>query len=368
MPIPGRATVEGTEAYARRFERLPARHWRDGPGWKAASIGLGTYLGHHTAEADRGYVDAIRTALRSGCNVIDTAINYRSQRSERAIGRAIREALEAGEISRDQVVVCTKGGFLPFDGEPPSDAAAYFQNTFLRPGIVRHQEIVAGCHCLAPAYLENQISTSLRNLGLETIDVYYLHNPETQLEEVSPDEFRRRIEAAFRVLEAAAAAGRIGVYGMATWEAFRVDPSRKNHVSLADMVAIARSIAGTSHRFLVVQLPYNLAMLEAHLAPTQKGPAGEPLPAIPAARSHGLTVFTSVPLLQTRLLSAIPDKVHAIFPGLTTNAQRAIQFARSTPGVAAPLVGMGKIEHVRENLRTAEAEPLSNETFARLFQ
>jgi aryl-alcohol dehydrogenase-like predicted oxidoreductase len=367
MPIPGRATSQGTEGFARQFGRLPARHWREGPGWTASSIGIGTYLGHHTADADRSYADAVKAALANGCNVIDTAVNYRSQRSERSIGRALQEAIAAREISRDEVIVCTKGGFLPFDGEPPSDAAAYFQATYLRPGIARPEEIVAGCHCLAPGYLENQISASLRNLGLETVDVYYLHNPETQLEEVAPEEFRRRIEAAFRVLEAAASAGRIGVYGMATWEAFRADRSRKNYVSLASMVDIARSVGGESHKFRVIQLPYNLAMLEGHLTPTQSTPAGETLPAIQAARAMGLTVFTSVPLLQTRLLSAIPEKIYPLFPGLTTNAQRAIQFARSTPGVAAPLVGMSKPDHVLENLRTAKAEPLSDSNFARLF-
>ena len=36
-------------------------------------------------------------------------------------------------------------------------------------------------HCMSPAYLENQIERSRRNLGMETIDLFYVHNPESQL-------------------------------------------------------------------------------------------------------------------------------------------------------------------------------------------
>jgi len=367
MVLKGIATQAATEAYAKGHAELPEGHWRQGPGWTSSSIGIGTYLGHHTSDADKHYVEAVKTALRLGCNVIDTAINYRSQRSERSIGRALRELIETGDLQRDQVVVCTKGGFLPFDGEPPSDASAYFQTAFVRTGVLKPDDIVGGCHCMTPAYLDNQISMSLNNLGVESIDVYYLHNPETQLEQVSREEFRRRTAEAFRVLEAAASAGRIGAYGMATWEAFRVEASKRSHISLSEMVDLARSIGGDGHRFRVVQMPYNLAMLEAHLAPTQKLPSGKTVPALRAARALGLTVFTSVPLLQTRLLGAIPEKVHGFFPGLQTNAQRAIQFVRSTPGVAAPLAGMSKVEHVLENLRTATVEPLSPQGFEKIF-
>jgi aryl-alcohol dehydrogenase-like predicted oxidoreductase len=45
------------------------------------------------------------------------------------------------------------------------------------------------------------------------------------------------------------------------------------------------------------------------------------------------------------------------FPGLSTSAQRALQFARSTPGVTTALVGMGRREHVAENLDVARVEP-----------
>ena len=64
-------------------------------------------------------------AVELGANVIDTAANYRFQRSERSIGNALRELTEAGGFSRDEIVICTKGGYLPFDGAPPRDVRRY---------------------------------------------------------------------------------------------------------------------------------------------------------------------------------------------------------------------------------------------------
>ncbi len=54
-------------------------------------------------------------------------------------------------------------------------------------------------------------------------------------------------------------------------------------------------------------------------------------------------------------------------PGLMTDAQRAIQFTRSTPGIDVALVGMGRPGHVLENLGVARARPLTPEEYLRLY-
>jgi len=121
--IPGFATFEGTSRYRSRFAQLAdAGHFRQAehvPGagelW-CPSIGLGTYLGEPDDKADREYVDAIAEALQSGINLLDTAINYRHQRSERNIGEALAKTTAAAILRRDEVVVCTKAGYLSLDG------------------------------------------------------------------------------------------------------------------------------------------------------------------------------------------------------------------------------------------------------------
>ncbi len=115
--------------------------------------------------------------------MIDSAINYRLQRSERSVGTALKE-LAAKGYNRDEIVIATKGGFIPYDGEPPKDPRRYFEETFSEPGIAQLTDLVANCHCILPDYLINQLASSLSNLDVECVDVYYVHNPETQLGKV----------------------------------------------------------------------------------------------------------------------------------------------------------------------------------------
>src|SRR2546425_5167891 len=237
MKLTGYATAEGTRRYGDRLVAAGAahaRHFREGLGGLALStIGLGTYLGKHDGATDELYQSAIKQAVKAGCNVIDSAINYRCQRSERTIGRALAELIKDGTCRRDEVLIATKGGFIPYDGAPPRDGYAYVQKTFIMPGIFSSSDVVADCHCMTPTYLRHQIDTSLANLGLACLDVYYLHNPEIQLEQVTRDEFMKRMRAAFETLEAAVAQGKLRVYGAATWGGYRGFAQARGHLSLS---------------------------------------------------------------------------------------------------------------------------------------
>ena len=102
--------------------------------------------------------------------------------------------------SREELVICTKGGYLPFDGAPTRNVRDYLEETFIKPGIASFDDFVGGSHCMTPGYLQNQIDQSLRNMNIESVDVYYIHNPESQLGHVSEDEFYYRITAAFERL------------------------------------------------------------------------------------------------------------------------------------------------------------------------
>jgi aryl-alcohol dehydrogenase-like predicted oxidoreductase len=364
--IPGYATPEGTRRYVERMgAKAAAGHFREQHGLKISSIGIGTYLGEPDAATDRGYTEAVIAAVENGVNLIDTAINYRLQRSERSIGAALRNLLAAG-YSRDELVLCTKAGFLTADGEMPADPLPYFTSEYVEPGIFRTDEVAAGCHCLAPGFLENQIERSLKNLGVECIDVFYLHNPETQLGEVSRDDFKGRIRAAFHSLESAVEAGKIRMYGLATWNAFRQEETAQDYISLEEMVALARNIASDAHHFRFVQLPFNLAMHEALTRPNQKV-AGRQVSMVQAARPLGITLVTSAALLQGQLAKGLPPFVAEAL-GLSNDRERALQFARSSPGITTVLVGMSKAEHVRANLVLAAVEPAPRDQFLRLFE
>jgi len=366
MLIPGFATSEGTARFESRFAaRLPG-HFRTAMGLRLSSIGLGTYLGEPTAAYDDLYQGAITRAVELGVNVIDSAINYRHQRSERAIGSALAAMLQDGRLKRDEIFLATKGGFLTFDGGEPDDPSVFFQEKLIDTGLIRPEEVTAGCHVMSPKYLENQIDVSRTNLGVETIDLYYIHNPETQLGEVKRDEFHRRLEAAFATFEKAVEAGKLRWYGTATWNAYRVGPEARDAMSLQEILRVAENVGGKNHHFRAIQLPVNLAMPEALLAKTQQLD-GNRVPVLQVARARGLAVFASASLLQSQLARGIPPGVQNFLPGLKTDAQRAIQFVRSTPGITCALIGMSQRKHVEENLEVASVPPLSLEQFRLIF-
>jgi aryl-alcohol dehydrogenase-like predicted oxidoreductase len=367
MLIQGHATSEGTARYRQRHDdRLPG-NYRQSHGLWLSSIGLGTYLGDPTAEVDNQYAQTAVLAARAGVNVYDTAVNYRHMRSERAVGRAIAEMISSGAAQRDEIVLATKGGFLSYDGKEPDDPSAYFQEKLVRIGLVQPEEIVAGCHTLSPRYLDHQIDVSRGNLGVVTIDLYYLHNPETQLREVLSEEFLRRMRKAIAVLEQAVADLKIRMYGAATWNGFRVQADSREAISLEEILRVAREVGGQNHHFGAIQLPFNIAMPEALAANTQAS-KGRPVPLLHVAREHGLMVFSSASLLQGHLARGLPAGFQQWIPGLATDAQRAIQFVRSTPGITCALVGMSMREHLKENIATALQSPLPLAEYRKMFQ
>jgi aryl-alcohol dehydrogenase-like predicted oxidoreductase len=239
----------------------------------------------------------------------------------------------------------------------PADPRGWFEHNFLRPGIVQPSEVVQGVHCMSPRYLETMLDLSRSNLGLESIDIYYLHNPETQLGAVSQDEFIARIRNAFEFLERAVDAGKIGCYGVATWNGFRIKPSERGYLSLLQLVGAATNAGGAGHHFRIIQLPYNLAMTEALTLRNQLLPDGEQVSLLAAADAMGVAVCTSASLLQGQLTRRLPEVLRTAFPEMESDAQRSIQFARSTPGIDVALVGMSSAAHVAHNLATLRHPP-----------
>ena len=365
--IDGWATAEGTAAYRAGMPGVPSNHWTVLGDLAVSSIGIGTYLGGEDDATDRAYAGTVSRALTLGVNVVDSAVNYRCQRSERSVGSAIRSLIAAGQARRDGIVIATKGGYMPFDGGTPSNPGVYFARTYLRSGLARPEDVAAGCHCIAPLYLADQLERSRANLGVSSIDVYYLHNPETQLGAVSRVEFRDRMRRAFEFLEEAVGAGSIRRYGAATWQGFRQPPSASDHLSLGELCALAADVAGPDHHFRVVQLPYNLAMTEAFTAATQLV-NGEAVPLLEAARRLGVHCMTSASLHQGQLTRGLPPMLRQLLPGLRSDAQRALQFARSTPGVGTALVGMKRGVHVEEVGVLCAVAPVEWADFQRLFQ
>jgi aryl-alcohol dehydrogenase-like predicted oxidoreductase len=360
--LSGRATPEGTRRFRDRGiedRHLPSGHFRSAPGDLAVStIGLGTYIGPPDGPTDLAVEQAVTVCLTSGrVNVLDTAINYRYQRAERSIGRAVQRLVARNAVRRDEFFVATKAGYLAPDGEARVPPDEWVRTELIEPGILSPADVVDGSHSMSPRYLADQFERSRANLGVATIDLHYLHNaPDAQLVAVGRPEFERRLEAVFQVYEGFRTEGTLGAYGLATWDCLRCRSDDPGFFAVRTAVEIARRVGGERHGFRFLQFPFNVAMPEA--ATVRNQPVdGESRTLFEAARAFGLGCFTSVPLFQGQLSRTGPKR-----PGLTA-AQTAIQFARSAPGTLGPLTGQKTTDHLAENLEVASKPPWDEATF-----
>ena len=361
--ISGFATFEGTKIFKQNSTVNPL-NFNTFENLHLSNVGMGTYLGDPDPQTDELVKNAVKQSVLSGVNVIDTAINYRAQKAERSVGKAISELVENENISRDQIFVSSKNGYVTNDADIQEDFMEYVRRELGKPGIVKEGDITSGYHCMTTPYLSDQLDRSLKNLDLECIDLMYLHNSiEGQIKDVSKEQFLENLKSVFELYEQKRDEGKIKFYGMATWECFRVMKDDSQYLLLEDIVEMAKNVGGENHGFKFIQLPYNMNYDQALLGKNQLI-QNKPVSILESAVTLGIGVFTSVPFMQGRLLSpgVMPD-FNDLKPSL-----RALQFIRSSPGVLAPLVGQKLSEHVSENLEIMNIPPMSNEDFLQLVK
>jgi len=254
------ASPEKTAAYhARHHSPESARCEFGRTGWVVSRLGFGGYrVDDTTAE----HAAALKLALRSGINLIDTSANYTDGGSEKLIGRVLQEFFASGEVQREEIVVVSKAGYV--QGQNMQLAQQREQQGRGFPEMVKYMQ---NCwHCIHPDFLGDQLFRSLARLQLEHLDVLLLHNPEyflsealhrgrNDLDEVR-NEYYRRISEAFIFLEKQVAAGRLAYYGVSS-NTFSHASSHPEFTSLERLWEIAESLP-PPHHFRVIQFPANL--------------------------------------------------------------------------------------------------------------
>jgi len=361
--ITGYATPEGTKKFVERQNQDSHKNYKNVHNLTLSNVGIGTYLGNPDTETDKIVQDAIKKSILGGINVIDSAINYRAQKAERSVGNAISQLIDNDDISREEIFVSTKNGYVTNDGDIKEDLMQYVMREYGKTGIVKEGDISPGYHCMTLPYLNDQLERSLKNLGMDCIDLMYLHNSVEGQTHLPREQFLKNLKNVFEFYEKKRKEGKIRFYGMATWECFRTTPENPLFLQLSEVMDLAMEVGGTEHGFRFIQLPFNLMLDQAYLTKNHNV-GGKTVSALEAAKEFNLGVFTSVPIMQGKLLAAnaIPEF------GNFSASVRLLQFVRSTPGITAPLIGHKLESHVKENMNVMKIPPLSELEFNNLVK
>jgi hypothetical protein len=364
----GRATPAGTAAHAARF-RADLGEAAHGPlgasGLAVSRLGFG---GYRIDDETPGHRTALEQALLGGVNLVDTSTNYTDGASERLVGSVLAALVRDGRVRREEIVVVSKIGYVQGQNLLLAQQREAAGRPF--PEMVQYMD---GCwHCIHPDFLADQLRRSLARLGLGTLDVCLLHNPEYFLSDArrapghslpaARDEFYRRLGAAFGFFEAQVAAGTIGCYGVSSNSAAAA-PDDPEATSLTRMLEMARSVGGPKHHFRVLQLPMNLfeaggvlvrnnpeAEAQAASEATAAGAQGDRRTVLETATAAGVGVLLNRPLNAVvdggmiRLASVVAtgvagdvDAARSEVAGLEEEFRRTIApRIRTAPGSSSP--------------------------------
>jgi aryl-alcohol dehydrogenase-like predicted oxidoreductase len=365
------ATLEDTYNYAKKFSHYKDFYTKSND-LIFSKLGLGTFNKEPYKEENYvfHYIEGVKEAVRQGINLIDTASNYRYGQSEREIGEALGELFEAGEAKREELIICSKGGFIQLDYPFPENPYTWINENIVEAGLANKDDIELDQHCMTPDYLEWSCKRSIENLGVESLDIYYLHNPEMQLMRLGEKAFYKQIEKIFERFEKLADEGLFHSYGIAVWNGFTSENSSEL-ISLEKLVECAIKVAGMNHRFKYIQLPFNMGKTAAYTNETQKVD-GMACSVINAAHNLGIGVISSSALLQMNLFkksfSAETGVVLDNSMTLKSDIQLALQFVRSTPGIISSLFGSKVPVHVKENCEISKVKAVQRSKYDLLYR
>ncbi|MEG1254786.1 aldo/keto reductase [Clostridium sp.] len=336
--ISGYATLNDTQNYfnSRRVS------FKNCDYFSASKIAIGTHLGNFSDEDSNMYIDTLTFGLQNGINFIDTAVNYRGMRSEVDIGIVLKDLISTRKLlSRDEIIISTKGGQIFGDILKGIYPTKYIDDILIKNGVIKYEDlniIDNARFTMNPRFYEFTIEQSRKNLGIETIDIHYIHNPEVSKHVLGEEVFYTQLKELIEFYEAQVNLGHIRFYGMATWNAFISDINSPWYISLEKVMGIVNSVFGDNHHFKFIQLPYNTINTKAKTFKNQYA-NGELYSAIDAAKELGLNVTISSPLNQMEDLD-----------DLNLTPKDLIEYVTSTDGIFSTMVGMKNMKHLKSNI------------------
>ena len=367
------ATPEATYLFAKQFSHYKDFYTRF-DGLIFSKLGFGTFKKEPYKEENYifDYKDALKSAIKNGINLIDTAINYRYQESEKEIGEVLAELIDKGEVKREELIVCSKGGFIPLCFPFPENPYTWIGENIIQKGLATSLDIELDQHCMTPSFLRYSCEQSLKNLQLECLDIYFLHNPETQLTKIGYLAFLKNLEGIFETFEALVGEGKIKAYGLAVWNALTYDENNPEYINLEDVFNVAQKVGGENHHLKYIQVPFNIAKTHAYSVANQKMSDGNYYTPLQVAHKLGLGVISSSSLLQMHIFQKPfrPEVGYLLDSKMELNSdvQLALQFVRSTRGIISSLFSSKESDHVIDNIKISSIPALNSAKYNLLYK
>lgn len=362
------ATLQSTLDFAKKFSHYKDFYIKHND-LIFSKLGLGTFNPEPYKEENYvfHYIESVKESIKNGINFIDTASNYRYGHSEKEIGIALNEL--GDEVKREELIICSKGGFIQLEYPFPKNPYEWIEENIIEKNLAKKEDIEIDQHCISPNFLEWSCKRSIQNLGVKSLDIYFLHNPEMQYMKLGEKKFYKKIENIFQRFEKLADEGLFRYYGVAVWNGFTSQTGEL--ISLEKLVKIAKKVGGENHRFKYIQTPFNMAKTNIYTQDTQSVD-GAKCTLLQAAHRLNIGVISSSSLLQMNLFkkSFSPESGVILDESmtLTSDIQLALQFVRSTPGIISSLFGSIKPLHVKQNIEISKVKSVSRAKYDLLYK
>jgi aryl-alcohol dehydrogenase-like predicted oxidoreductase len=307
-------------------------------GWKVSEIGYGMWgLAGWTGSDDAETIKALHRAVELGCNFFDTAWAYGDGKSEQILARILKEHKNDSSGGPDKhLYVATK--IPPKNRRWPSTRAFTLDD------------------CFPPAYVEEYIENSLKNLGVDTIDLMQFHTWEDRW--LTDERLPRCIENMKK-------SGKVRAFGPSInrWEPCNgIRAVLEGHAEAVQAIYnifdqnpddALLPICRMKQTAVIARVPFDEGTLTGTITLDSKWPDSD---------------WRSTYFVPENLKSSVAhaEALRPLVPPRSTMPEMALRFVLSCPDVSTTIPGMRQVKNVEANCAAGAAGPLPPDLLKKL--
>jgi len=308
-------------------------------GWRVSEIGYGMWgLAGWTGSDDKQTLASLHRAVELGCNFFDTAWAYGDGKSEEILAKILSENKNNSGVGGPDKHLYAATKIPPKNRQWPSRRDFTLDD------------------CFPPDYVKEYIEKSLKNLGVDTIDVMQFHTWEDRW--LSDERLPRMIEDMKK-------SGKVRAFGPSVnrWEPYNgIRAVLEGHAEAVQVIYnifdqnpedALFPICKMKDAAVIARVPFDEGTLTGTLTLDSKWPAGD---------------WRNTYFVPENLKSSIAhaEALRPLIPVRSTMAEVALRFILNQTAVSTIIPGMRKIKNVEANTGASAAGPLPAELHKKL--